>query len=189
MDRRIFTELAGVLAWPLVVGIFLFGFRKSLATFLDRLAGRVTKLSVFNVSIELAALPAPPLAWSDENIQQNSELAGGEVYSTAITELFGRIGVTTPWDYLMVDIKDGHFWLVSRVFIFTVFLQAMRGVKSVAFVASQGEHHRQFIGLASPDTVRATLSGEYSWLDPAVKCHVQEQNYVPAPITFFNHRR
>jgi hypothetical protein len=35
-------------------------------------------------------------------------------------------------------IKNGHFWFISRVFIFTVFLQAMRGMKCVVFVESKG---------------------------------------------------
>ncbi len=92
-----------------MVANFLVTFRKPLTAFLGSLAGRAIKLSVFIVSIDLAALPASPLPWSDPNIPENSQMIGGDVGSTAFMELLNRIGVMTPWDYLIVDIKDGHF--------------------------------------------------------------------------------
>ena len=72
------------------------------------------------------------------------------------------------WDYLVIDIRQGQSWFISRVFIFTIFLQAMRGVKCIVFVESKGEHDRRLIGLASPDQVRAALGATYPWLEEAL---------------------
>ncbi len=179
MNWLIFIPLINVLVWPLVVAGFLFFFRKPLATLITGLGGRLTKLSAFQFSLELATLPGSPLPWFDPNIPENSEMTGGDVSSTALTILFQRIGVITPWDYLIVDIKDGHFWLISRVFIFTVFLQAMRGVKCVVFVESKGDFRRRLIGLASPDAVLLAMCEAYPWLEQALS------KAMNMPNTFF----
>ncbi len=168
-DWKPITDLINALSWPVVAVVFLLAFRKPLAALIAGLSGRVTKLSAFQISIELVALPAPPSPWSDPKIYKASEMTnGGEVTSTTFMDLFTKIKTETPWDYLIVDIKDGHFWFISRVFIFTVFLQAMRGMKCVVFVESKGDRHHHLIGLASPDAVRATLSEKYSWLEQAL---------------------
>jgi hypothetical protein len=49
----------------------------------------------------------------------------------------------------------------SRIFVFTVFLQAMRVVKCMVFVESEEGYQRHLIGLASPDAVLTALSEKY----------------------------
>ena len=82
--------------------------------------------------------------------------------------LFEKIKIETPLEYLIIDVKDGRFWFISRVFIFTVFLQSMRGVKCVVFVESKDEYSRRLIGIASADAVRAALNDAYPWLEQAL---------------------
>lgn len=168
MDWKIIIELIHAIAWPLVVGVTFLVYREQLSTFVTGLSQRVTKLSAFEISIELAELPSPPLPWSDPRIPQGSEMIGGDVASTTLMTLFDRIGKDYPLEYLIVDIKDGKFWLVSRVYIFTVFLQAMCGVKCVVFVESNNEHYRRLIGLAPADSVVNALRGTYPWLEKAL---------------------
>jgi hypothetical protein len=168
-------QLIRILAWPLVVIIGLIMLRKPLTAFLSSLGGRVTKLGVFQVSIELATLPPPPSPWSDPNFPQSSEMTGGDVFSTALMTLFERIQESSTWEYLIVDIKDGRRWLLSRVFIFTVFLKAMRGLKCVVFVETTDSHYRKLIGVASPDAVRLTLLREFPWFESALS--ESQRNY------------
>lgn len=172
-------DIAAVLSaivWPVVILILVLAFRDRLPDLVERLAGRVTKLSVFEVSIELATVPAPPSPWSDPNIPESSQMLGNEVNSTALMTLFERIGVETAWDYLIVDTKNGESWLISRLFIFTVFLHEMRGVKCVVFVESENENYRRLLGLASAEDVRTTLSAEYDWLEKALSAAMIKQN-------------
>lgn len=168
MDWKIITELVDILAWPVVVVTALIALRRPLGDFLSGLSRRLTKFSAFDISIELAELPSPPVPWSDPNIPGSSLMTGGEVNSTSLMTLFQRIGVETPWDYLIIDIKDGKFWLISRVFIFTVFLQMMRGVQCVVFVESSNDRQRQLIGIASPNDVRAELDAAFPWFEQAL---------------------
>jgi hypothetical protein len=165
------TDLITVLAWPLLVAVILLAFYRPLAAFIGGLGARVTKFSAFQISIELAnaSLPSPSSPWSaDPSIPLGSELAGGTVVDTKYGNLFDRIKDVTLWDYLIVDIKDGKFWLISRVFIFTVFLQAMRGMKCIVFVETNGDSVLKLIGLASPDAVRRALSEKYDWFEKAL---------------------
>jgi hypothetical protein len=168
MDWNAIITLVDILAWPLVVAGALITFRKPLAMFLSSIGGRVIGFSVFDISIELAELPAPPSPWADPRFPESSQMTGGEVMQTGLKTLFERISVETPWDYLVVDIKDGRFWLSSRLFVFTVFLQALRGVRCVAFVESKGEQRRRLVGLAAPEDVRAALGRTYPWFESAL---------------------
>ncbi len=165
MDWKTISELVNILVWPVVVLAALLAFRKPLGTFLSGLSGRLTKLSVFDVSIEMAELPQPLLPWANPNFPQSSEMTGGEVGSTTLSTLFERLDEDKSWDYLIVDVKDGKFWFVSRLFVFTVFLQAMRDLKCVMFVQSSAEVHRRVLGLASPDVLRAELAQDFPWLE------------------------
>lgn len=173
-DARI--QLIKSLAWPLVVIIALIMLRKPLTTFLSSLGGRVTKLGVFQVSLELATLPAPPSPWSDPNLMESSKMTGDDVSGTALMTLFQRIQETSKWEYLIVDVKDGRFWLLSRVFIFTVFLEAMQGLKCVVFVETTNSHYRKLIGVASPDAVRSLLVREFPWFEDALTASQQTYN-------------
>lgn len=152
----------------MVVAVSLLAYRKPLAAFLSGLSGRLKKISAFEVSIELAQLPQPPIPWNDPTIPQSSEMTGGEVDGTALITLFERVGADKSWDYLIVDVKDGRFWFISRVFVFTVFLQAMRSLKCVVFVQTSGKHRRQLLGLASPEAVHTALAQAFPWLEKAV---------------------
>ena len=101
-----------VLAWPLVVAGVLLVFRKPLSAFVAGLGGRVTRLSAFNISTALAALPPPP-PWSEAQLPERLELTAGEVSRRALMTLFQTIGQKSPWDYLIVDSKDGRSRLVT----------------------------------------------------------------------------
>jgi hypothetical protein len=163
-------DVAAVLStciWPIVVLVILFVYRKPLGLFLSGLSGRLTKLSAFNISLELATLPRPPALWTNTSIHESSEMAGGDVSDTTGKSLFDRISADTPWEYLIVDVKGGRFWYVSRVFIFTLFLQAMRGLKCVVFVQSSDERRYRLIGLASPNSVHEALVQAFPWLEKA----------------------
>jgi hypothetical protein len=167
MDWKI-IDLVNIVIWPVVVAGLLLVFRKPLGAFLASFSGRITKLSAFDFSIELAELRPEPVPWSDRTIPQSSEMVGGEVYSTALVELFKQIGTDRSWDYLIVDVKDGRFWFVSRLFIFTVFLQEMRGLRCVVFVQTSCER-RRLLGVASPNALRSALGQSFPWLEKALR--------------------
>jgi len=161
-------ELIKAIAWPIVVAVALLAFRKPIARFVEELGKRAMKLSAFDVSIEFATIPSPPIPWSDPTIYESSNLIAGAVTATTIMELFQRISDDTTWHYLIVDIETGKRWLISRLFIFTVILRYMRNLKCVVFVETKGEYRGRLLGIAKPESVRFALARKYPWFDEVI---------------------
>jgi hypothetical protein len=159
-----FVELVKALAWPLAVGLALLIFRRPLSRFFEQIAGKITKVSVFDVAIELATVPSGPTPWLDPGVYAGTELFGGDVTTTTIMDLFARIRDDTAWNYLIVDLKNGRHWLESRLYLFTTILQQMGGLRCVIFVRSSQNRYRRFLGIAAPEDVRRALAGKYAWL-------------------------
>lgn len=165
---NILTELILGIVWPAVVLVLLLRYEQPLSKFIAELGQRVTKLSAFEVSVELAALPVSPSPWTDPNISKSAEMRGGEVDSTTLMILFDRIKTEERSAYLIVDVKDGHFWFVSRLFIFSVFLWTMRDLKCVVFVQSSLFHRQCLLGVASPDALCSSLKQGFPWMERAL---------------------
>jgi hypothetical protein len=73
--------------------------------------------------------------------------------------------------YVAVDLGSGERWLASRLLVFTVVLQELRGVECVvltAFPESPSQSGSVFVGLVSPDDLRRSLAWEYPWLETAL---------------------
>jgi hypothetical protein len=171
------AEVAKALAWPLAVAVLLLFFRRPLSRFLEQIAGKITKVSVFEVSLELATVPSAPTPWLDPQVYAGTELFGGEVTTTTIMTLFDRIRDDTVWKYLIVDLKDGRQWLESRLYLFTSILQQMGGLRIVIFVRSSESEYQGFIGMAKPEDVRRALEEKYSWFR-----QILEQSFSAAGV-------
>lgn len=166
-----FVELLKAIAWPIVATVALIAFRKPLARFVEELGKRTTKLSAFDFSIEFTILPDPPAPWSDPSIIESSNLIAGNVTSTTIMELFEHIKSEKSdltWQYLVVDIGIGRNWLISRLFLFTVILRYMFGLRCVVFVETRRAYRKRLLGIADPEYVRLALAERYPWLDEAL---------------------
>jgi len=157
------ADLVRALAWPAVLAIGLLMFRRPLSRFFEQFAGRISKLSLFEVAVELATVPTAPAPWSDPAVYAGAELFGGAVTTTTIMTLFERIGDDTVWNYLIVDLEDGRRWLESRLYLFTTVLQEMGGLRCVIFVQSNQDYYRRFLGMAEPTDVRRVLGDRYWW--------------------------
>jgi len=187
---KITLDIAGALAaimWPIVIFIILLVFRKNLLDLIKGIAGKVKKLEFSGVSLEFAE-GKTITPWSAIGIPQSAEMISGDIYSTSLTTLFDIVTpqITEPiadkqdaWDYLLVDIREGQFWFISRVFIFTIFLQMLRGVKCVVFVETKGDYRRRLLGMASPDLVRKALADAYPWFEGALRnAFVEKKTYL-----------
>ena len=167
-DFKDIIELIKVLAWPIVTVAMLIAFRKTLVRFVRILGQRAMKVSLFDVSVELATIPTPPMPWMDPTIYESSTLTGGEVKTTTLKDLSEKIAENKQWDYLIVDIKTGKFWLISRVFIFSIILQQLGGLRCVVFVETNSKYKRRFIGMATPHEACRALANKYTWLQQAL---------------------
>jgi hypothetical protein len=164
-------QLIGVLVWPTVVVIVLIVFRKPLADFLRRIAWRVTKFSITQFfSVELS-IPKASDVPSDLLIKVSQELAFTEFPSDSFLDLQNAIknaiGKDVPLGYLIVDLEKGQKWLTSRLFIFTLMLERMQGLRCVVFLGTHCNVPRSFVGIALPGEIRWALARKYPWLEKA----------------------
>jgi hypothetical protein len=157
--------LVDALAWPLAIGILVVMLRKPLTRFLEQVGGRIKASSAFQVSIELVTVPTPPNPWSSQELYEGDALIGGAVSTTTVMELFKRIQHTESWKYLIADVKNGKFWLISRLYLFCVILQNLRALECVVFVKTSDAARQRFIGVALAQDVSRALAARYPWLD------------------------
>jgi hypothetical protein len=158
------VDFLRVCMWPLVVLAALIVLRRPIAAFLESISGRVNKLSVFNVEVELSAASSTrPLELPTLELFKapSAEALGGD--STG--DLFRHIAKETTADFAIVDLGAGSEWLTSRLFILACLLPRMRGIRAIVFLAHRGGTDRTFLGSSSPEEVRWRLAMAYPWLE------------------------
>ncbi len=158
-------QLITVLVWPTVVVIVLIVFRKPLADFLRGITGRVTKFSITQLFAVELSLPEASVVPFDQLVKVSQEMASGELPSDSLINLQNAIGKDVPLGYLIVDLGAGQEWLTSRLFILTLMLKRMQGLRCVVFLGTHCNVPRSFVGIALPDEVRWALARQYPWLE------------------------
>ena len=161
-------QLINVLVWPTVVVIVLIVFRKPLADFLLGIAGRVTKFSITQFfAVELSLPDVSSLKFADLEGTYSKQIPSGEVGSDSLRELLQAIekDKVKALDYVVVDLDAEQKWLTSRLFIFTLILKRMRGLRCVVFQGTRCNVPQSFVGIALADEVRWELARQYPWLE------------------------
>jgi hypothetical protein len=153
-------ELVRSLAWPVVLLAILVLFRDPLSRMLKQLGGRVSRISVWNISVELAvATPLPsPLTSRFSEVRASVPAL---IDSDARQDLLDLLAARPDADYVVVDLGTGDQWMTSRLFIFALLLDRGLGVPSMVFVRIQNGIGNLFSGLAETTAVWRRLEAEY----------------------------
>jgi len=157
------ARFAGVFTWPLVVLVALIAYRRTISTLVAGLGSRVTKLSVFNVELELAAAEAKAPSVVLNQLRDTAQAA----ISDSALSLFTQVQDTTAADFALIDLGRGDEWITSRLFIAAALLERMRGLRAMVFVESRQWLPGYFLAVASPSVVRWSLARRYPWLELA----------------------
>ena len=148
--------------WPLVTLVILYLYRESLGKFLVTISARATEIGIGSwATIKLPEVKEATNTPIDvireietDNWQESSTLWFKELSAS-----------TAPSEYALIDLGDGKQWISSRLFIFAVILQRMKALKCIVFARTLPSGGRRFIGCASPDNVRWSLSTNQPWLE------------------------
>lgn len=161
------VEAVKALAWPIVAAFALYLLRRPLVELVGQLARRARKLSVFEVSVELATLPElqPPWSVGDTDARR---LSSSQIFDSASQTLFQELLKPAQSDYAIVDVRSGQAWLTSRLFIFSLILGEVTGLRAFVFLESAANTRRKFLGVATPANVRRALGRRYPWFEEAV---------------------
>jgi hypothetical protein len=164
----------GILTWPIVVLAALLAFRRPLSTLIAGLGSRVTKLSVFQVELELAAAEARAPSVVLNQLRDTTQAAVAD----SAQSLFTQVQDTSPADFAVIDLGRGDEWITSRLFIAAALLERMRGLRAMVFVESRQWMPGYFLAVASPSVVRWSLARKYPWLELAY-VHAAERAIAP----------
>lgn len=156
------VDLVKAVAWPLAVVIGVVALMAALPELLRDLGRRTTRISVFQFAVELAP-PAPLSGQPALTVNLFNEPIADPSY---LPHLFQQLLVSTPADYMVVDLRNGQSWLTSRLFIWAEMLHRVRGLRCLVFIRSENGLDRLFLGLASPEQVRRALAADSVWLEP-----------------------
>jgi hypothetical protein len=159
---NLIIEVIRILAWPILVVIGFILFRGPISAFFTALGSRASKIGVFSVSVELAALPeAQP--WSGpaiDDLKAEYPTAAGDSSGS----LFRAVAETAHADYITVDLEEGRAWLTSRLFILAAVIPRVRTIKRIVFL---GGVARAYVGSAPPTVIAAVLAKRFPWLEEA----------------------
>ncbi|HMJ92833.1 MAG TPA: hypothetical protein VK472_01905 [Allosphingosinicella sp.] len=157
------VELVGVLAWPVAALIIAALFRRPLSALVTALGGRITKLSLFKVELELVPAEAATAPLLDEI--RNAAI-GAQIQDSG-GMLLRHVQEGSPAHFAVVNLGAGREWLTSRLYIAAVMLERMRGVRAFVFLEDSPPVNRRFVALASVRQVRWALAQSYPWLEGA----------------------
>jgi hypothetical protein len=173
------VEAIKALAWPVVAAAALLLLRHPLVELVGQLARRARKVSVFDVSVELTILPELQPAWPMGDTDPR-RLSSSQIFDSASQSLFEELLKPARADYAIVDLAAGRAWLTSRLFVFSLILGEVTGLRAFVFLESAATTRRKFLGVAAPSDVRRALGRRYPWLEEAC-ARALSAAYPPRP--------
>lgn len=159
----------GAVFWPLIVLIALLAYRRDIPALVRGLAGRVTKLELAGVSLELAKATAFVPAWSEAAgaLDLRQRAAAIQVNDSTAMTFRAQLMEGGSADYAEVNLGTGQEWLTSRLFIMSILFARVKGIRGFVFVETSGNVRRRYVGWAEPENIRWALAKRYDWLEQA----------------------
>lgn len=179
-------DLVQALAVPVTVLVAVLVLHRPIGVFLENIGGRLSKLSIGKLSIELSAATELRPAWRVDmgnNSFDVRQLSPADVFDSYADSLLRQLEDPTPLDYVTVDLGVGQSWLSSRLFLFAHLLGRMRGIRAFVFVHTVGSHERCFLGIASPSDIRGLLAKEHPVLEQALIIGYSQTFPSAVPLT------
>jgi hypothetical protein len=98
------VEAITALAWPIIAAFALYLLRRPLVELIGQMAKRAKKISMFEVSVELAALPELQAPWSVGDTDPR-RLSSSLIFDSASQSLFQELLKPARADYAIVDLR------------------------------------------------------------------------------------
>jgi hypothetical protein len=150
------------MAWPATVLVGLLVFRRPLASFLTGIGGRINKVSLGSMSLEIATAHQFTIPTIDQ-LRDPSWVGVGDS-NVALQTHLTQPG---PADYGVANLGTGDEWLTSRLFLLAALAERMRSSRYIVFVNIENGVANHFVGLASCRSLRFMLAMRSPWLESA----------------------
>jgi hypothetical protein len=162
------VDVVQALAVPLAILIAVVILRRPIGEFFASVGGRISKLSVGWVSVELSTAEELRPSWTvDMNGRSFDvrQLSPADVFDSYADSLLRQLAEPGVLDYAVVDLGTGESWLTTRLFLFAELLHRMRGLRAFVFVQTNTLTQRGFVGYADVERVRWRLGRTYPELE------------------------
>jgi hypothetical protein len=151
------------LAWPIVVLVVAVTYRHELAKLAQALSGRISRVSLVGVTVDLvASKPGEASLRVLDELQNTSTV--GPAPTSGVPSLVELAKLSSPADYLVIDLRGGKSWLTSRLYLCAEVIAPLLEARSLVFVGTRGPVPRYFLGFASPKSVAGALETRYDWM-------------------------
>ena len=128
------VDLIGTLAWPFLALVGLLLLHKPLGQLLTDIGKRASEISVGVLSLKLPTVPEAPVGG---DVGAFKTMEGIQIANdSAKTALFKEFRTPGYRQFLVIKLGNGKEWLSSRLFIFALMLQRMKGIRAIVFVES-----------------------------------------------------
>jgi hypothetical protein len=166
------------LIWPLVVLLIAFLYRRELGALLEGatglLRGGVSKLSLpGGISLELAKSTEFKIEWSGPDGQDLRNMVVMPQFASGAPDILGLLHPqpsSLSADYAVFDLGSGDKWLTSRLYLFSMLLRRMYGLRYCVFVYDTPDVRGRSLGFATTEVVRWALARVYPHLERAQLC-------------------
>ncbi len=185
-SKQVINLIQIVISWPVVIVLALFLLYKPISRFLESLGQnfQTVKISVLQFALEVSRPSAKKFTpdWLDTSAGVDLRLTAADDIVSGMLSLFEQFKDNEMLDYALIDIGDGKKWLTSRLFIFAIMLERMRGLRRLVFVQTTPDAYQRFLGTASPLEVRWKLAMLYPWLELAYTQALPSGYFSPLSI-------
>lgn len=162
------AALVSAIIYPAVWVILFLMFRKELPEMIKGITGRLTKLEVAGISLELARADEFKPDWKGGTFDLRQRAASVNVNDSSVSNFSSQLRIGGMADYAVVNLGKGEEWLTSRLFIMALIFRRMKGVRGFVFLETTNEVRKRFVGWAEPDTIRWAFGQRYPWLETAL---------------------
>lgn len=157
------VRLVDAVAWPVAALVAIIALRREL----PHLLGRVSKVSVASVSLELA-MPREPAPSAMHALQELGDPLSTDALSDSSGALFRALTGRGRADVLALHLGTGGSWLTTRLYVVSTLVCDALGLRCIVFTTTEGAVSQRFVGIAEPAAIRHGLEAEFSWLPAAM---------------------
>jgi len=153
----------------LVLAGMLFVFRASIPGVFKGLAGRISKVEIAGVSVELARAKAFVPVWSGSStaLDLRHKASAIQVTDSTAGTFLTQLAAEGTGDYAVINLGIGKEWLTSRLYIMAILFARMKGIGCFVFLETSGAVRKRFVGWAEPSRIRWELARKYPWFEQA----------------------
>lgn len=162
------SALANAIVWPIIILVLALAYRVPLLALVKEMKSRVKSFSLAGVSVEITEATQLAMPIADAAIDLRNAGQSTDVNDSTLRTFYEQVRDPATLDFAVVDLGTGHEWLSSRLYIMSVILRRMRGLKLIVFVETAGGMRRRFLGACDCDRLRWKLAARYPWFEAAI---------------------